>query len=54
VSSGIHEGLTFGSGTLDFNGFWSNPCMVCARDYERRYPEAVPCWPFADEEEVSP
>ena len=28
VSSGIHEGLTFGSGTLDFNGFWSVPCAV--------------------------
>lgn len=49
VSSGIHEGLTFGSGTLDFNGFWSLPCAVCARAYERLRPEAVPCWPFDDD-----
>ncbi len=50
ASSGIHEGLTFGSGTLDFNGFWSKPCATCARDFERRHPEAAPCWPFEDEE----
>jgi hypothetical protein len=54
VSFGIHEGLTFGSGTLDFNGFWSKPCAVCARDYERRYLEAAPCWPFAVETAVLP
>ena len=53
VSSGIHEGLTFGSGTICFNGFWSNPCAICARDYERRHPEATPCWPFEDNEEAS-
>lgn len=48
VSSGIHEGLTFGSGTLDFNGFWSEPCAACARDHERRCPQNAPCWPFED------
>ena len=49
VSSGIHEGLTFGSGDLCFNGFWSKPCAICARDYERRHPEEAPCWPFEDD-----
>ena len=48
VSSGIHEGLTFGSGMLDSNGFWSAPCVTCARDHERRHPEDAPCWPFDD------
>lgn len=52
VSSGIHEGFTFGSGVLDFNGFWSVPCAVCARDHERRYPEDAPCWPFHDQGEA--
>ena len=46
VSSGIHEGLTFGSGELDDNGFWAHPCGPCARDYERRHADAGPCWPF--------
>jgi hypothetical protein len=45
VSTGIHEMLTFGRGDLDFNGFWSEPCALCARDWERRYPEDAPCWP---------
>ena len=54
VSSGIHEGLTFGSGDLCCNGFWEKPCAICARDYERRHPEVEPCWPFADGEEQSP
>jgi hypothetical protein len=30
-STGIHEGLTFGSGRLDSLGYWSKPCHVCAR-----------------------
>lgn len=25
-STGIHEGLTFGSGELDYYGFWKYPC----------------------------
>lgn len=29
-STGIHEGLTFGRGELNYNGFWSIPCRVCA------------------------
>jgi hypothetical protein len=49
VSTGIHDGLTFGSGELDENGFWSKPCGVCAREYERLHPEEAPCWPFAEQ-----
>jgi hypothetical protein len=30
-STGIHEGLTFGSGKLDHNGYWAVPCAPCAR-----------------------
>lgn len=50
TSTGIHEGLTFGRGDLDFNGFWEKPCAPCARDWERRHPEDAPCWPFEGEE----
>ncbi len=46
VSSGIHDGLTFGRGELDDNGYWEIPCEICARAYEERYPEGSPCWPF--------
>ena len=31
VSSGVHEGLTFGCGELDHYGYWSEPCHICAR-----------------------
>lgn len=46
ISSGIHEGLTFGSGRLSDNGYWSRPCVPCARAFEAKNPEAAPCWPF--------
>lgn len=49
ISTGIHEGLTFGGGTLDPNGFWSEPCAPCARRYEERHPSAGPCWPGPEE-----
>jgi len=49
VSTGIHEGLTFGRGVLDFNGFWSIPCATCAREWERKHPKDRPCWPFEKE-----
>lgn len=45
-SSGIHEGLTFGSGDLDQWGFWEHPCAVCARAHEAKYPNEGECWPF--------
>jgi len=48
VSTGIHDGLTFGSGELDENGFWEHPCPICARECEKKHPEYAPCWPFSD------
>lgn len=47
VSTGIHDGLTFGMGELDHNGFWEHPCYECARKWEKAHPECSPCWPFA-------
>lgn len=46
ISTGIHDGLTFGRGELDEHGFWQTPCAPCARAYEKNYPESAPCWPF--------
>ena len=46
VSTGIHDGLTFGSGDLDQNGFWEHGCEKCARLNEKLYPEDGRCWPF--------
>lgn len=31
-STGIHEGLTYGSGELDDYGYWEFPCWECARN----------------------
>ncbi len=49
VSSGIHEGLTFGSGSLDDLGFWEIPCPTCARAYEKDHP-GEKAWPFKEED----
>lgn len=46
VSTGIHDGLTFGTGKLSNNGFWSKPCYECARAYEKQFPNSGECWPF--------
>ena len=46
TSSSVLDFLTFGSGELDDNGFWENPCPVCARNFEKKHPELGPCWPF--------
>lgn len=46
VSTGIHDGLTFGSGDLNPNGFWEFPCDLCARLNEKDHPEDGECWPF--------
>ncbi|KKL84752.1 hypothetical protein LCGC14_1961570 [marine sediment metagenome] len=51
VSTGIHEGLTFGRGELDDNGYWEIPCDICARAGEEKYPEQYPCWPFSREQD---
>lgn len=34
VSTGIHEGLTFGRGKLDSFGYFSEPCRVCAEAWD--------------------
>lgn len=50
VSTGIHEGLTFGSGRLDHNGYFEFPCAPCARAYEEKHPEDGECWPGKDQD----
>ena len=60
VSTGIHDtsymrdtdppGLTFGSGELNANGYWSKPCPTCARAWEAK--DGVPVgsyWPWPAE-----
>ena len=51
VSTGIHDGLTFGRGKLDNNGYWQFPCNTCAREWEKNYPDDAPCWPFTNKYE---
>ena len=46
VSTGIHEGPTFGRGKLSMSGYWEIPCEICARDFERRFPNDGEAWPF--------
>jgi hypothetical protein len=48
VSTGIHEGLTFGHGRLTEHGFWEFPCASCARAWEVKHPEDGACWPYTD------
>ena len=47
VSTAIADFLTFGTGELDSNGFWQQPCNECARAHEEKFPEDYPCWPFS-------
>jgi hypothetical protein len=49
TSSGIHEGITFGTGELNDYGYWEQPCLECARAWEEQYPEYGPAWPFDSE-----
>lgn len=46
VSTGYHDGLTFGWGKLDDHGYWEHPCPTCARAWEAANPDDAPCWPF--------
>ena len=48
-SSGIHDGLTIGTGELDSNGYWEHGCYECARAWEKQFPEDAPVWPFSEE-----
>lgn len=50
VSTHIGGDLSFGSGELDFHGFWEIPCPVCARSHEKAYPEDGECWPYKRDE----
>lgn len=50
TNTGIHDCLTFGRGKLDGNGFWSKPCVECARAYEQQFPEDGPCWPHTNQQ----
>lgn len=36
--------LTFGSGGLDINGCWEKPCIECATEHKRKWPEDE-VWP---------
>lgn len=47
TSTGIHDGLTYGSGQLDSYGFWSRPCRKCAVYYQKEGEE--PNWPYKEE-----
>ena len=33
-STGIHGGMTFGTGELDQNGYWEFPCRACAIHFD--------------------
>jgi len=49
VSTGIHDGLTFGRGKLSDIGYWEYPCCQCARECEiRDGVELNTYWPFEE------
>jgi hypothetical protein len=53
-STGIHDGITVGTGTLDDNGYWDHPCHVCARKWEITNKKPInACWPFYQPREQS-
>lgn len=33
-STGIHDGITCGSGRLSLDGYWEHPCRVCAAAFD--------------------
>lgn len=41
TSTGIHGGLTFGSGVLDSHGYWEHPCRVCASAFDQNVPNII-------------
>jgi hypothetical protein len=51
VSTGICGSLTFGTGELDFNGYWEHPCSLCQSHFYKTYPEFEDCFFLDDEEE---
>jgi len=46
ASTNIAGDASFGSGELDDFGFWEKPCSVCARAWEKLYPEEK-AWPYS-------
>lgn len=52
TSTGVHGGLTFGSGRLTDNGYFEFPCGLCARAWEtehaidKHHEDDIECWPF--------
>jgi hypothetical protein len=36
ASTGIHGGMTFGSGRLDDHGYFEKPCRLCAEDFDSK------------------
>ena len=39
TSTGVHEGLTFGSGRLSPHGYWEFPCRPCAAHFDAHIEE---------------
>jgi hypothetical protein len=37
---------SLGSGVVDKDGLFAKPCETHARDWENRFPEDYPCWPY--------
>jgi hypothetical protein len=52
-STGIHDGPTVGTGSLDDSGFWEHPCHVCARRSEITNGKTLNhCWPYYERVEL--
>ena len=41
ASTGIHDGMTFGSGKLDHYGYWQFPCRPCAEQWDKNKEERI-------------
>jgi hypothetical protein len=48
-STGICDGTTFGTGTLDPHGYWEHGNYEAARLAEKLFPELGECWPYSEE-----
>jgi hypothetical protein len=42
ISTNMEGNLTFGRGELDAWGYWQYPCTVCARAWQKQFPEEEP------------
>lgn len=54
VSTEIMGHTSFGRGELDDFGYWEFPCGICARAWEKKFPEDSPCWPFEPKLHTNP